>query len=498
MSQIVVIKVFHKNQLISVKQFDRPQIVIGQQSDVNLVLRHKDVAPVHCVIEKRGDTYVLCDLGSDAGVEVNDQKTLEMELKNEDIISIGDLRLHFYIGIPSVSSMSSGTSEKAIKTPEVSSQTETPAVTSAEPESSVQDTENVASEVQEKNPKSPVQQATGEVVTAPNVVQEEVPVAPTSTQEQEGKLSTQEMQKISSQVEKQEEQKQQYQSQQSAGHIAPSSTETASGFMNVATGGATVSLSDDLDLSAGTYAPASSFVDLDEVIDVNSRGSVVEVMLTWKERIVGTYHFSQKQRVTLGNRAECDIKLSILDFKHEFINIDNGAQIRIPQKMEGFLYRGTQRIPLSALREAGQLQFDGESHILTLAQGEMVKCFLMGDKIQAYISYVEQTPKAMGVPMFDFTPSELVAIAMSFIISALIALYMTFFAPSKGLNELDTLMEDQYRVAVIEFKPPPQMKFNEDPVEKIIEEVQKKTSGDRGFRKESSAARSSRKEKRSY
>ena len=477
MSQIVVIKVFHKNQLISVKQFDRPQIVIGQQSDVNLVLRHKDVAPVHCVIEKRGDAYVLCDLGSDAGVEVNDQKTLEIELKNEDVISIGDLRLNFYIGIPGVGTNATDTQSDAAggvsqdadvvasgkpESPAVSSPVEdatSKSQTVSQPQTQAQSQPQTKVDSQSQTAAKPEEESST-TDSAPHVVSsKEAPVVHTSTQEQEGKLSTQEMQKVSAQ--------QEFSAQRSAAN------EPVSGFMHVGVG-ATASLSDGLDLSAGTYAPAASFVDLDEVIDVNSRGSVVEVMLTWKERIIGTYHFSQKQRVTLGNRPECDLKLSILDFKHEFINIDNGAQIRIPQKMDGFLYRGTQRIPISALREAGQLQLDGDSHILTLAQGEMVKCFLMGDKIQAYISYVEQTPKAMGVPMFDFTPSEVVAIAMSFIISALIALYMTFFAPSKGLNELDTLMEDQYRVAVIEFKPPPQVKFRQEEPALILDEPEKK------------------------
>lgn len=482
--------------MISVKQFDRPQIVIGQQSDVNLVLRHKDVAPVHCVIEKRGDAYVLCDLGSDVGVEVNDQKTLEVELKNEDVISIGDLRLNFYIGIPGMTTTASGvatndgaddSSSSAVATPSGAASNQTPS--QAVKSESVQTPSSAKLESDKKSQSSSSAQAEYEALKKQNeqlqkdaaiaaeakkreeeeaaavaqqkAAAEAVPASPTSTQNQEDRITTESIQNMAAKTEVRSAE-------------SPAS-ETVSGFMHVGAGTAAgAALSEGLDLSSGTFAPASSYTDLDEVIDVNSRGSVVEVILTWKERIVGTYHFSQKQKLTLGNRPDCDLQLSVLDFKHEFINIDNGAQIRIPQKMDGFLYRGTQRIPLSALREAGQLQRDGESHILNLAQGEMVKCFLMGDKIQAYVSYVEQTPKAMGVPMFDFTPSEVVAIAMSFIISAMIALYMTFYAPAKKLSELDTLMEDQYRVAVIEFKPPPQVKFNQDPPEEIPEEVEKK------------------------
>jgi hypothetical protein len=87
----------------------------------------------------------------------------------------------------------------------------------------------------------------------------------------------------------------------------------------------------------------------------------------------------------------------------------------------------------------------------------------------------------MPVPVFDFTTSELVAIGMAFVISIFIALFMAFNVP-QSLDDIDTLIEDQYRVATVEFKPPRQKpepseieeKKDEpipEPVKKVVKKV---------------------------
>ena len=228
----------------------------------------------------------------------------------------------------------------------------------------------------------------------------------------------------------------------------------------------------------GTFAPASGYRNLDEVIDGHSRGSVVEVLLTWRERVLSASHFGHRQKIYLGNDESCELKLSALDFKrHFFINIDNGAQIQIPEQMEGFLYRGQQKITLSSLKESQQMSYKKGVYYFNLSQGEMLKCFLRGDTIQAYIRYVEQTPRAMSVSHFDFTASEIVSIVMAFILSSLIATYMTFHSP-KRLNDMDTLVEDQYRIAKVHFEapkikpsPPPPSPPKISPIKKVQKKV---------------------------
>src|SRR5690606_33414784 len=137
--------------------------------------------------------------------------------------------------------------DSSVKTETAAAKPEQPIVKNQEPE----------------NPVTDVDQSDA-VSESPSASDPEVPVAPTSTQSSDDALSAQEIQKVSSRVER---------------HMGEARMgETASGFMNLgAPVSAGASLSDGIDFSAGTYAPAASFADFDEVIDVNSRGSVVEV-----------------------------------------------------------------------------------------------------------------------------------------------------------------------------------------------------------------------------
>lgn len=421
MSEPIVIRVFYKENLIAVKQFEQDQIIIGKKGDSALVLRQKDVAELHCVIEKRGESYVLCDLGSEVGTIIHNERVLEHPLKSGDIFFISDLEVHFFIGTPTFTT------------------------------SQIKNTKN--------NPESNDQAYVEEEKAALNDEEPAGIFEPESKEDSSpfltlgGKKSFDvENVKIDSKINKKTESLSQNQHQASK----PLKT-SASGFEMMDLDGRpepTNNLSEGLNQNLGTFAPQSSFDELDEVIDVNSRGSVVEVLLTWKERILSASHFDSKQKVFLGNQPECQLQLSTLNFKHYFININNGAEIRIPDRMDGFLYRGQQRIPFAALKKSGQLTRDGDCYVLNLSQGEMVRCFLLGDRIQAYVRYVEQTPKAMPIPVFDFSPSELVSIAMAFVVSAVIAIFMAFNNPH-SLDDIDTLVEDQYRVATVEFKPPP-------------------------------------------
>jgi pSer/pThr/pTyr-binding forkhead associated (FHA) protein len=435
LSEPIVIRVFFKDKLIAVKQFEQDQIIIGKKGDAALVLRHKDVADLHCVIEKRGDSYFLCDLGSEVGTIIHNEKVLEHPLKSGDVFFINDLEVHFFIGTPTFTTPQNKPEASANEEEQVYVEEDLGVFT-----------EESKDFFKPKSSESSPFIGLGQKKNNFNIS--------LSNDKKETKVSEPEQQEKEIIVK--------------ASKKEPAVKQSASGFDMIDLEGRPEpldNLSEGLNHKLGTFAPLSTHIDLDEVIDVNSRGSVVEVLLTWKERILSASHFDSKQKVFMGNKDDCQLKLSILNFKHYFININNGAEIRIPEKMDGFLYRGQQRIPLSTLKRSGQLQLDGDSYVLTLGQGEMIRCFLMGDRIQAYVRYVEQTPKAMPVPVFDFTSSELVSVAMAFIVSILIALFMTFNVPH-GLEDIDTLIEDQYRIATVEFKPPP--RTNPEPV--IIEE----------------------------
>lgn len=468
MSEPIVIRVFFRDKLIAVKQFDQNQIIIGKKGDASLVLRHKDVAELHCVIEKRGDVYYLCDLGSEVGTIIHNEKVLEHPLKSGDVFFINDLEVHFFIGTPTFTTPQSHTeqaeSEEGVYIEEEPAGLTENAVEFNEPKAEENKREEDSLFVSMGNKKTKF-----DINNLDDVALTEKPKADRQLNQQAN------------------QQKANPTTPKAAVNTGVSVQKMAepvvdSGYDMMTLGGQPEpqeNLSEDLNQELGTYAPQSTHVDIDEIIDVNSRGSVVEVLLTWKERILSASHFDSKQKVYMGNKEDCQLQLSILDFKHYFININNGAEIRIPERMDGFLYRGQQRIPFSTLKKSGQLHRDGDSYVLTLGQGEMVRCFLMGDRIQAYVRYVEQTPKAIPIPVFDFSSSELVAIFMAFMVSVLIGAFMTFNVPH-NLEDIDTLIEDQYRVATVEFTPPPRIKpepieiepkKEEPPKEKVVKKV---------------------------
>ena len=96
----VFIRVFQGDQLIEVKQFTQDQIVFGQDQSAIFKLNDPMVAPIHAMIERRGDDYVITDLGSATGTFVNGNKVVEHKLNSGDEIRLGSLRLEFFVGIP--------------------------------------------------------------------------------------------------------------------------------------------------------------------------------------------------------------------------------------------------------------------------------------------------------------------------------------------------------------------------------------------------------------
>ena len=71
MKSPIIFRVFKDNQIQFVKQFvDKDQIVIGQSapsdagSQIDISLDSSEVSAIHCLIEKRGTEYYVCDLGS--------------------------------------------------------------------------------------------------------------------------------------------------------------------------------------------------------------------------------------------------------------------------------------------------------------------------------------------------------------------------------------------------------------------------------------------------
>jgi pSer/pThr/pTyr-binding forkhead associated (FHA) protein len=101
----IIFRVFKNNQIHFVKQFlDKDQIVIGRsvngEADVDVDLDSIEVSSIHCLVEKRGQQFFLCDLGSAQGTFKNGQSVLDEPVNSGDEFTIGSFRIVFFVGVP--------------------------------------------------------------------------------------------------------------------------------------------------------------------------------------------------------------------------------------------------------------------------------------------------------------------------------------------------------------------------------------------------------------
>jgi hypothetical protein len=413
--------------LISVKQFLTPQIVIGRKSDSSLALDDESISPLHALIEKRGEDFFISDLGSETGVSVEGVKVLETQIHSGESINLGPYSVRFYIGVPKPTSQEDF--EKQHEKPEKQkgssvSTTLPPEVLEVEVEDSSKDDipedrvppplpiadEGIGFDDEETEPTDPgfgdedLSESTDpEIVTSNTTKKSKSAVRIKRIDEEE-------------QIKKQQAEP----------------------------------------LSSGHFAEESSYDSVDEILDPTSRGSVVQVLICWKERVLKTYHFTNSKSVYLSNVEGSDVFVPLVgpDFKHKLLTLSDTCRVHLSPSMSGTLFRNNQQSDVSKLQGDPQVKSSGSSTSIDLEQGQMIQLNLLNDRIVAYVSYVEDTPKAQAAPVLDFTSSEVVGVFMSGASIAILALYMLFYAPA-NLNDTDKLLEDRLKKAVITFNPPP-------------------------------------------
>ncbi|MCC6138350.1 MAG: FHA domain-containing protein, partial [Bdellovibrionaceae bacterium] len=288
MSKPIVVKVFRNGGVVDVKQFVHEQQIIIGSSDADTHIRLEgQVSPFHASIERRGDKYILSDLGTPQGTYLKGSKILESALEHGDKIAVGEYILEFYVGAPTVSA-SSG-----------------PTVAPAAQPAPIAVTHSVA-------PSYKTSVATTPAVTA---------------------AADAGMEAVSSRP-------------------APQAKATVKGVK--------------------TFAPNSHYKDLGEFVRP-TKGSTVEVLVSWKERVINSYHFHQKGTFYYGSHPSCDILVPSLTTKVNrapLVQIDGQASVYIPPGMAGSLVVGNQSVPLTQLYAQGRLQSTGGGGSkLNLAQG---------------------------------------------------------------------------------------------------------------------------------
>ena len=93
---------------ITVKKDDQPVleyelsqelVSIGRRQGNDIALDDRNVSRQHAQIKREGDAFIIEDLKSTGGTEVNGKKISSQQIYTGDVIKIGDFELHFFSGM---------------------------------------------------------------------------------------------------------------------------------------------------------------------------------------------------------------------------------------------------------------------------------------------------------------------------------------------------------------------------------------------------------------
>lgn len=327
MKSPLVFRIYKKDQIHVVKQFvDDDRVVIGRGAEVHIDLDSSEISPIHCIIEKRGSQFYLCDLGSEQGTFKNSQQVLDESINSGDSFQIGPFNIVFFVGAQKADSAA----------------------------------------VENKSDKPIIKAA-------------QQPLIKTKT---------------------------------SAQAVFSSSKK-----------------------SHKTFAPKSEISDLKDYLKVGS-GSRVEVIVSWKERIIETYHFGEVGKKVLGVNA--DISVPDGSAPKDWLLLDIGSKV--------IIYT-TSEMKMEILRD-GEVNFVTDSEY-KLQQSEA--CFIqLINGMQLVIRYAPKTPAIIFDSPVILGSSELTGILAALIIAVLASLLVSVSRP-KALKEDDEIE----RVAQVIFATPP-------------------------------------------
>ena len=433
----VFLRIHERGALVAVKQFTGDQISIGRQAEVDLDLVDVSVSNIHAMIQDRGGKYFVCDLGSEAGTFLNSNKILDAELQNGDQLQIGVYSIEFYIGIP-----------KPKTAPNTSSPSIAPVVAP------------VASP------------APAPIVVANPVVANPVVATPVQTTVTELKNTNSTTESVQAPVASQPVATPNPVVQEPVAAVAPASLPTyIPSTVEMTSSGPQVpsidysktfqqSFSAKQNTNAkahnnNTFAPPGKYKNVEDFI-TPSKGSIVEVLVGWGDRIINTYHCHKKSVVSIGSHPKNDIILPIIgnsSISQPLLKHDGGVtEIYIAPGLRGKLFTAKESISFEDLQQKNRLFRQDNFQVLRLDQGEMLRLDF-GDGLSVYVRYVGHTPKAMMLPFLGLSSSELSAI----LVAGMIMLFMYYVMPTKKVEEEIPPEEIKVTKFVFEkkFTPPP-------------------------------------------
>lgn len=400
MKSPLIFRVFKNEQIHVVKQFvDKDQVVIGHDAEVDIDLDSTEISSIHCLIEKRGQQFFICDLGSTQGTYKNGQPILDEVLSSGDEISVGPFRIVFFIGAPKPVHSPSSSSEIIIEPTKPPPAAAAPA---AQPPTPPPAAANVP----------PAAAATPPVIEAvvKPVVDEKAAVVVAeimSTVKRPYSATKQEKPQIKSDT-----------------IVSSATSPRAQQFLKQRKG-----------KGRKTFAPASEVKDLREYIRPG-KGQLVEVLVSWKERITNTYHFVPKGMKRIGKNLDIQIPDGSAPKGWTFLDFTQGIQVRTTSEMK-----------VETLRD-GVLKTVTDP-MYRLQQNESVFVSLVNG-MQLIVRFAPVPPIVPFESPLILSSSEFTGILASLIIAALASLIVSVTMPKAVQQE-----EEVQRVAQVIFDRPP-------------------------------------------
>lgn len=234
---------------------------------------------------------------------------------------------------------------------------------------------------------------------------------------------------------------------------APAKGKAAAAAPAAASGSRRTAVASTRKKKRGTFAPAAPYKDLKEIIKPH-KGSVVEVIVAWKDRVLSSNHFSTHGSVFMSSAPDADVVVPIVSSKSKFELLKIGANVAVclTQEMSGEISRDGETLTLNSLAKQNKIRDAGSHYEYDLRQGEMIRIGLQNDLLSIYIRFVAETPKPIVAPLLDMSSSEVTGVILAMAISAILGLYMNIYTPSPLLED-EAKLDEPIRKAVVQFQP---------------------------------------------
>jgi len=405
--------------------------VIGRNAEVGLDLQAEEVSSIHCLIELRDSGYYICDLGSITGTFKNGQSVLDEPLTSGDEIGVGPYKINFFVGIPKPKAPPPP--EKLDALDEEPAPAPLPVVAPVAPPPPAPESEPasipaaIPASVAPSLPKAaPVFEPPKEV---PQEVVAQTPKADIPREEPKPRIAT-------------------------APVVAPGKVEPRSASVKKSTR--------KREKNKKTYAPTSEIKDLRDYLRPG-KGNVVEVIVSWKERILTSYHYRVPGIVRMGPGEKYDINMpeGICPVGWPLVEVGPETRLAVTSEMKVELLTKSGSKGIDELMKAGKAQRSGNSVTMKLDQEEIYFIALPHSDLQLYVRFVPQPP-AIPVPPWFLSSSELTGMVMALILVALLALYVY----ATGPQALEEEKKEEIVAQVVFDKPKP----TPPPPPKVVEE----------------------------